>query len=243
MTKDNQRGFTIIELLLFFSISGLMFVALMAGVSTNINTQRYRDSVATLSGVFQQQYSEVSNTRNDRDDRWRCGSDSVVVPDVSVNAQARGTTQCVVMGRYVRSIEAGKKIETGNIVGVEPALGTLYTSDADALKAYNPKVSSFGQEIRENEWGAILKDTSGGAANFSILILRSPQSGLVRVFALASPMPAQLTDMMTEEAASRQLITCVTSDVWVAGGSQAVILNANTAGPNGVEIRGDVSGC
>lgn len=241
MAMTNQRGFTIIEVLLFLSISGLMFVALMSGVSTNINQQRYRDSVSSLTGLFQQQYSEVSNTRNDRDDQWRC-SDSIVERNLT-SGEPRGTSQCVILGRYIRSIDNGNRVETGNVVGTEPAAGTLLLSDSVALTAYQPRLSTFEQIATAPEWGATLRDPDDRAASFTILILRSPLSGLVRVFAAASAAPSPVADMITEEAAHRTLVTCVVGDGWALGPTQAVVVTAATAGPNAVSIKGEASEC
>ncbi len=241
MTSHNLRGFTIIELLLFLGITGLMFVGLMAGVSTNINQQRYRDSVNTFASLVQQQYSAVINTRNDRDGSWHC--DASVVSQDAIHGQARGTTDCVVLGRYIRTTDNGSKVETGDVVGTEPSLLTTLQSDQAALTAYVPKVSGFGQEIVNPEWGAVLRDTNKQAANFSILILRSPLSGLLRVFAMNSPLPSQLTDMINKTNATTNLTVCVVADGWSLGPTQAIVVNAATAGPSGVAIKGDSNGC
>lgn len=241
MATTNQRGFTIIEVLLFLSISGLMFVALMAGVSTNINQQRYRDSVTSLGGLFQQQYAEVSNTRNGRDDNWRCDA-SIVEQDLS-NGEARGASDCVLLGRYIRAVDNGTRVEIGSVVGTEPATGTVLQSDSIALAAYQPKLSTFEQTTRELEWGAVLRDADDRAANFTILILRSPLSGLVRTFANASSAPNPLADMITEEAAHRTLVMCVVGDGWALGPTQALVLTAATPGSNAVAIKGEASEC
>lgn len=241
MATSNQHGFTIIEVLLFLSISGLMFVALMSGVSTNINQQRYRDSVTSLGGLFQQQYSEVSNTRNDRDDNWRC--DASIVEQNLTNGEGRGTSQCVILGRYIRATDNGTKVEIGNVVGTEPTPGTPLQSDSTALAAYQPKLSTFEQTTREPEWGAVLKDANSRAAVFTVLILRSPLSGLVRTFAAASTVPSPLSDMITEENAHRTLATCIIGDGWALGPTQAVVIDASTPGANAVSIKGEADEC
>lgn len=241
MGIKQTSGFTIIEVMLFLSISGLLFVGLMVGVNTNINQQRYRDSVASFSGLLQQQYSEVANTRNDRDDGWRC-SGSIVEQDPE-NGQARGTTDCVFLGRYIRSLDNGTKIEVGNVIGNEPAASALINSDNEALAAYAPRQSVYDQTVYDPEWGALLRDTEDHPANFTVLILRSPLSGLVRTFATPGPMPTNLLTMMNNEAARRQITTCVLADGWAAGPTLAVVLDAATAGPNGVSTTGDDNEC
>lgn len=241
MARTTIRGFTIIEVMLFLSITGFLFVALMAGVNTSINQQRYRDSVNSFAGVLQQQYAEVSNTRNDRDDSWRCAVS--VVQQNSASGQARGTTDCVILGKYIRTIDNGAEIEMGDIIGSEPSADAIMSSDTAALAAYAPRASTFETTQYTPEWGAMLRDKDGHPSSFTILILRSPLSGLMRVFAVPGPMPSQLTDMMTSDAAVQKINTCVIADGWLTGPAQAVVLDAATAGPNGVSTQGEGSQC
>lgn len=241
MASTATRGFTIIEVMLFLGVSGGLLIALMVGVSTNINQQRYRDSVTSLSGLLQQQYSEVSNTRNARNDGWRC-ADSVAEQDLE-SGQGRGTTDCVLLGRYIRSLANGTQIEVGNIIGSEPSSALVPDGDSAALAAYRPRLSTFEQETYTPEWNARLVDTESHAANFSIAILRSPQSGLVRTFGLLGPMPANVIDMLTEDAARQKVVSCVIPDGFTIGLLLAVVVDPATAGPNGVSVRGDGNGC
>lgn len=241
MGSNKNSGFTIIEVLLFLSISGILFVALMAGVSTNINYQRYRDSVTTLVGVLQQQYSEVSNTRNDRNDDWRC--ELSVIEEDTESGQPRGTSDCVILGRYIQTIEGGTKIETGNVIGQEPSSTTVIDGDSDALVAYNPRASAFERSTYQPEWGASLRDTENRPADFTVLILRSPQSGLIRVFAVSGPLPSRISDTINTTAAKRKITTCIRTDDWTVGATQAVVIDAATTGPNGISAEGEGSGC
>lgn len=241
VSAKQQRGFTIIEVMLFLSISGILFVGLMVGVNTTINQQRYRDSVTSFAGFLQEQYSEVTSTRNDRDGTWRCEA-STVLQDVE-NGQPRGATECVVLGRYIRTIENAAKIETGIIIGTEPSGDPVIEGDSAALAAYNPRASSFGQSTYVPEWDARLRNNEGNPASFTILILRSPLSGLVRVFATPGPMQSNLGSMMTAEAARQKVTTCVVADGLLASPTQAVRIDAATAGPNGVSALGDDNEC
>lgn len=240
MTRYHMRGFTIIELLLFLSISGLLFVALMTGISTSINQQRYRDSVVSASGLIQQQYSEVANTRNDRDNNWTCDSNGPV--QNVTGGQTRGASECVVLGRYIRTV-GSDKFETGSVIGSEPSSFATLQGDIAALAAFEPKTSPIGQVSSSLEWGATLRDTDGHSANFTILILRSPISGLMRTFIQATGLPATLSEMINQDTASQPLTICVNGEGWSFGPTQAIVISPATAGVNGVEIKGDNNGC
>lgn len=241
MASTSTRGFTIIEVMLFLGISGGLLVALMVGVSANISQQRYRDSVTSLSGLVQQQYSEVSNTRNSRDDTWRCAN-SVAELDPE-NGQGRGTTDCVVLGRYIRTLDNGNRLELGNVIGSEPSGAVVSGGDSAALATYRPRMSAFDHTVYTPEWNARLQDTENHAGSFSVVILRSPQSGLIRTFALLGPMPADIIDMLTDDAARQVVVSCVVPDGLTVGMPLAVVIDPATAGPNGVSIRGEGNGC
>ena len=53
MKRVASRGFTIIEVMLFLAITGLLAVGVLATVGNSINVQRYRDAVVTLQTEVQ----------------------------------------------------------------------------------------------------------------------------------------------------------------------------------------------
>jgi type II secretory pathway pseudopilin PulG len=52
-------GFTIIEVVLFLAISGLMAIGLLAGTSMAIQRQQYRDAVQSFAGYLRDEYARV----------------------------------------------------------------------------------------------------------------------------------------------------------------------------------------
>ncbi len=59
-SKDHTRsGFTIIEVMLFLGLSGLILVGVIAGTYTTIAVQRYNDSVRSFAEFLRQTYAEV----------------------------------------------------------------------------------------------------------------------------------------------------------------------------------------
>ncbi len=233
MTTASERGFTIIELMLFLGITGALFAALMFGVNANITQQRYRESVVNYSTLLQDQYSEVSNTRNERDGNWKC--EGGIVSQQPTGGDARGTTSCVLLGRAVQISANGTTIKTSPVIGLEPARQDS-TSDITTLLAYHPNITSYGEETTSIDWGSSLATTNHEPSTASFLILRSPASGLLRVFASSSPLPADISSIIAAGTASTKLTNCVQGD----SGSlpiQSVSIDPRIAGPDGVILN------
>ena len=58
-----RRGFTIIEVMLFLALTGLLLVGILGGLGGNIARQRYNDAVQDLANILRDQYSFVSDTQ------------------------------------------------------------------------------------------------------------------------------------------------------------------------------------
>ena len=89
--KRWQSGFTIVEVVLFLAITGLLTV------SAALRQQQYHDAVQSFAGFIRDQYSRVISIENDRGDRDTCPVKG------ATNDGARGQSNCVVVGRYVKS--------------------------------------------------------------------------------------------------------------------------------------------
>ena len=111
MSAQSQTGFTIVETMLFLAVAGLLTMGILVGSGAAINQQRYRDSVNSLKSFVQDQYSDVTNVVNSRDNQWSCGSNADVVEAGDAEAQARGTSNCVLLGRYITVDNTGKLLE------------------------------------------------------------------------------------------------------------------------------------
>ena len=242
MSTQISRGFTIIELILFLGITGALFAALILGVNTSIAQQRYKDSVTSYKALLEQQYSEVDNPRNERDDKWVCTAENGI--QSAQVGEARGTSRCVILGRYVQVKDSGARIETGDVIGIEPLDGLSLTSDIVALAAYAPQLSPVQPQTQEISWQSTLHvPQAGGVSDAGFLILRSPLSGLVRTFATNNHLPADLTDMITVQNSTASIKNCIVSNGPVGLPTQSVTMNAAVASANGIEINGNDSQC
>lgn len=227
-------GFTVIELMLFLGITGVLFAALMIGVNTNITQERYREGVQAYSALIQDQYSEVTNTRNDRNDQWQCVGGAVA--QQPVNGDARGTTSCVILGRAIQIQGNGTEVKTSAVIGIEPSQQDN-ASDIDALAAYQPKLADlFGSSTTKLDWESSLATTDKKSSTASFLILRSPASGLLRVFTSSSPLPGDLSTMITAAAATTVVKNCVTGSTGLVP-VQSVSVDPRVSGPNGVIVK------
>lgn len=184
MGKHTETGFTVIEVMLFLAVTGLLAVGILVGSGVTIGQQRYRDSVNNLKSFIQQQYSEVSNVSNDRNKGWNCDATGEVTEDAT--GQPRGTSDCVLLGRLITIDVSGTKLTAANVVGYHTPGAPTASSDIEELKDnYRLGISPIEPETQEVPWGAqIVKQNSTNPMPLSILIVRSPLNGSLFTFSL-----------------------------------------------------------
>lgn len=240
MASVSSRGFTVIELMLFVAISGALFAALMIGVNSNITQQRYRDSVLSYGSFLQNQYSDVLNTRNERTDQWKCAGGNVV-PQPNAG-DPRGTSQCVILGRAISITNNGSGYKTSAVIGVEPAQQST-EGDLETLAAYNPILSdSFDATSGTIDWESSLATPQRQPSMASFLILRSPASGLIRVFASNSPLPANLSTAITAATATTPVTNCIEGQTGLLP-VESITVDPKIAGPTGIVVKENDTSC
>lgn len=253
MAMRSERGFTVIEVMLFLAITGGLFAMLMLGVSNGVTQQRYLDSVRSYKSVVQGEYSEVVNTRNDKQPA-SCVNDGSINLDGTSRDETRGTSKCVLLGRAVRVVDDGKSLLVSSITGYDnPNAGRPSTlTDTSLLTDYfHAKLARFDEEKRELDWGSQLVTASatGGHASSKavILIMKSPATGLVRVFATEDANGAlntspDLTSFILDPNASKnELKACVDGNSGMLP-KQLVVVNPAIASPDAVSVNDDING-
>jgi type II secretory pathway pseudopilin PulG len=250
-------GFTIIETMLFLSITGVLVVALLAGAGASINTQRYHDAVTSFQSLLQDQYSQVTNVVNiPATNAVTCDSNAVITNDSSSPAGPRGQGDCVVMGKYVTIVDTA--VTSTTVVGRSVADSSTYSNDISELQAYKLALLSNDTSASDVEWGARIAWPSGGTSSrspttprtFTFLVIRSPKSGTTYTFSSDSTSTS-LHDMIIPGIAipgQSQRRICLDSNGLQAGsGGLAVFVEAYASGPSAIEIRtndmGDDSVC
>lgn len=247
MNKPEHRGFTIIEVMLFLAISGVMAALLLGGWTLMINTQRYKDSIDTVYGYIQDQYNLVYNVENERSSTLTCTGGNQIVNGAG---ESRGQSDCVLMGRFIK-LTNGTTFRSYAVVGREPAAPAT-GSDTDIIKSYNPAVVSQSIGLSEVEqivpWRAVIKGKAGNAdpLNMSIMLLRSPESGIVhRYIVNSSNQVDPIIDLgeIKRDNEDDDVMFCFDPGVMVQGSRQSVVIRKYASSRNSVETLGSDNGC
>lgn len=245
MTTDTARGFTIIEVMLFLAITAGVFAALMIGVNAGITQQRYLDSVRSYKALLQNQYSEVLTTRNADIEDWKCSDDGDGSVVSSTSRDSRGTSKCVIIGRAIQMSDGGRKVTVSSVTGYDSAASDTDSDDITAIKAYNPKLSEFDSETIEVDWGAHLTSANEQgnrpASTAMILILRSPTTGVIKVFTSESA-PSNSVDVsglisLANSSPSAVIRSCVIGESGLLP-KQIVSIDPRISSPDAVTADG-----
>ncbi len=219
-TKANN-GFTVIETMLFLGVAGALTAAILTGSGVAINSQRYRDSVNSLKSFIQQQYSETSNVVNGRDGTEACANAVVVQPPDIVSPQSRGTSECIILGRYIVVDEAGTTISASNIIGYRtPGVPEAASDILEVTTNYRLGTSTIGQDTADIAWGAkVVKPKTSQPSPLTMLIIRSPLSGSTMTYS-SEGVVTDLKSMITAANSSAVRNLCVDRAMGSVGGNR-----------------------
>jgi type II secretory pathway pseudopilin PulG len=245
--RRGQRGYTIIEVMLFFAVTGALMLGVMGSASFGVNTQRYNDAVNTFTAIIQQEFTNATNVTNTKSIESMCGPGGA-------DETPRGISNCVIIGRLV-TVDTEGSIVAMNIVGSDPGAEDETDTELEVIQSYTPKVDIQTQETDKMSWETKLERGDPLAASAaSILILRSPRSGNVYSYVIHSS-----SDIITNDTQLRdrigELITaspspnsvnqylCIDRSGWVVTPARAVRLAPFASGPSGVanvEVQGSI---
>jgi hypothetical protein len=240
MGIKTDHGFTIIEVMLFLAVTGGLAVAILVGSGVSINQQRYRDSVNTLRGFIQQQYSEATNVVNSRAGNAACVNAVVAEPPASVpSPQPRGTSECVLMGRLLTVADNGVDLKVANVVGYRTSQTApeAATDIAEITTNYRLGISPIDEDNSQVEWGAqIVKPKTTTLQPLSMMILRSPLSGSVMTF-VKDGVQTDINGFAASGILSANKDICVNADAGsFVGGRQAIRISAYASSSSAIEI-------
>lgn len=178
MATRKQSGFTIIEVMLFLGITGLVMAFMLTGVSSQLNQRRYQDATNSLLAYVQGQYNLVANVNNSRTTVGdglgaACGGTTVA-----------GTSDCTVVGRVLHASPGGGSTTSEIISSWVIATTDVATLPSDATLVAANLQASQDNETYDMQWGTQLVRANDHAAalTFSILIARSPTNGIIHTY-------------------------------------------------------------
>lgn len=248
MGTQHKQGFTVIEVVLFLAITGLLAVTLLTGWTTMINTQRYRDSVKTVQSFIQQQYGLVYNVQNARDADLDCAIGGADGPTVdNGTSQPVGQTECIVMGRYIH-ITNGTKIQVYSIVGEDGVSGA---TDPDNVIIKDRRPIRLDQSLNTDDsalnipWEATVVDgATTNTMNVVIAIIRSPQTGTVHTYSLrtANPTSMPTVDSLILAANENGINLCLDAGVPLSGGRMGVGVQSHASSQSSITTISDGPG-
>lgn len=262
-----NTGFTIVETMLFLGITGLMVMSILAGAGRSINIQRYHDSINSLQSFLQQQYSDVTNTINNRNNDWKCDTAGVMNSPNPDNPN-RGQSECVILGRLIRtpdiaSSPKGKQIDVYDVVGYMPAKSVWGLDEIQVFKPHNPPppgsppgtlalpdgygtyISVVDKQTYDIGWDAsMVKPSVDDRLDFSMLIIRSPISGNIRTFITKDFVAdANINNIVSSIALANDLKVCLNSNGLFTGPRMGVYINAGASSASDIITKSEVGVC
>ncbi len=175
-SKEEKKGFTIIEVMIFLAISGLLLIGVLGGTYASIATQRYNDSVRNFAEFLRQIYAEVISPESLGDANGGFGGnsdDAAIYGKVAVfglNNQSTIYTATLVGNVDVPS---GDKTFVGELAAIDAKL-FCGIEDTSGKVLYDTTVTTY-----DPLWEAQIHDTKGGVFKGTLIIARSPTSGTV----------------------------------------------------------------
>jgi len=257
MSRYNASGFTIIEVLLFLAITGMLVAGVLGTTGGVINSQRYKDSVSSLKSILQKQYSGALNTDNERSDDMICDTNGKV--STGASTVSRGQSNCVILGKAIQlSGNNRSELSIKDVIGYPGnSLPSNTLNDLDNFRSYRMQLpatsSGWPIDTYSLEWGSSvsatvnqtgLVDQSNG---FTILILRSPMSGVLYTFIDRKTYSDSNIGNMISVANYNSLVSsldvCVDSNGLVDAlrNRMAVRISSDATSATGVETIGDAT--
>ena len=111
--EEEQKGFTIIEVMLFLALTGFLLAGILVGAGSSIANQRYKDAVQDAADVLRKAYSFVADTQIETRDGKESACNYTKLKDGE--EIGRGRTSCSVYGAVVTI--NGATIQTTTLLG------------------------------------------------------------------------------------------------------------------------------
>lgn len=231
-----QKGFTIIEVMLFLVVTSALAIMLVTSTGVAIQRQQYKDSVQSFASFWNNQYGKIVSPENERSATEQC-------PLVAEGSVERGRSECVIIGRYVFTEDNG----AGN-QGRRYVVRPIYSYKQVGLD----RVYALGEQVGNYElgWGTRTRLSGQGdnSSLVSVLMYRHPENGLMAV----KSSPIRFTDSNLDEianlintggASGEAQELCVYDPGWIPGQRRSVLISAGAGSGDAVTVINSSGAC
>lgn len=183
-----KSGFTLIEVMLFLAVTGLVLVGILGGTYSNIATQRYNDSVRSFAEFLRQVYSEVISPESigssDPDNQIVGSSDEFAIYGKAIvfGLEEGADPDRVYTATLVGSVK--QPADQGSSSGTTSPASPGFIADlgnADVRLFCGIEDGDFPSTVASYTmlWDAKIDDTNLNQLRGTVLIARSPSSGTI----------------------------------------------------------------
>lgn len=177
-----QRGFTIIEVILFLAISSMLFLIAFSYTSNTIRNTGFTDDKNQVTQFIERKYLNVKNSQSTRDDNTTARCDAT-----DADTQIPGASnRCMVIGTLLY-FPTGGPVAVSTIVGnVNLPAASASLTEREVVEQLNPRVLSNGSAVQVSEQfesparldlrSVKYKPTGAASAANVVAIIRSPIS-------------------------------------------------------------------
>lgn len=182
-----QAGYTIVEVLLFLALTGLLIMGVLTGFSSAISNNRKTDTTRSFESAVEAEYSRVRSGEANRP-----GGTGMSVC-IAQSAYAGASNECLVIGKLLRFVN-GSRIAVYNVVSdIKPDETCAATySGGGELRCFHPRVLDMVSvsNVITPQWQAtavrpVFQQKSNPLNYLSdvnlLAFLRHPTSGLVYI--------------------------------------------------------------
>jgi Tfp pilus assembly protein FimT len=234
-SNGQSSGFTIVEVMLFLALTGLLFLIGFFGTGNQLRNTRFTDSARSLHSFLQKQYTETVAGANGRVAGTNCTADPVDTTSVpafsATGGDTSGTAQnCVVLGKMVKFTANSTNVDVYTVVGRRLSNAQITGNDVADIAASLPALSPQTAEKYTIQWGTQFIQPSSASQDLqtqAFAYLRSPGNGNVVTFAFPSNT-VTATTAPGNDAAIRSNITtaniATTAGYCFRGGNNQTLL-------------------
>lgn len=171
-TSKTKSGFTIIEVMLFLAITGLMLIGVLGGTYSSIARQRYNDSLRSFAEFLRTIFAEVQSPES----LGEGNSDKeAVYGKIAVFGINDGEEDKVYTATLVGEVNPPSS-SNGFVEELKDVRAHLYCGEPANLNRplYESTLSDYTMQ-----WGAEIQNDSNSDFSGTVIIARSPTTGTI----------------------------------------------------------------